>query len=217
LNNPKGIYVDEQGAIYVADYFNNRIQKWVTGSKYGTTVAGNIASGDKPYQFSNPSGVFVGSNGELYVTDEGNNRTQKFAVAAQINRSYIPRDYGTYKVIAVYANGCTAISDEVTIGRHPSVAATGIANVAATNPKPFIAYPNPVKQLATLEFSSPQSEKYAIIVTDITGKTVFHDEGMSNVGATIVKLNVSNLSAGMYIIHLSKGEREKENIKLIKE
>jgi archaellum component FlaF (FlaF/FlaG flagellin family) len=217
LNNPKGIYVSEQGAVYIADYFNNRIQKWLPGAKYGITVAGSNAGGNKSYLFSNPSGVYVCGTGELLVADEGNNRVQKFGAAPHINRFYIPQAAGTYKVIAVYANGCTAISEEVTIGHQQLVAATEVSNLAANTSKSFIAYPNPVKQSATLQFSSLQREKYVVSIADISGKIVLHNEGISNAGSNMVKLNVSNLSTGMYIVSLSKGEKGRENIKLIKE
>ncbi|CAF0970799.1 unnamed protein product [Adineta steineri] len=40
LYNPKGIFVDSTSAMYIADTFNHRIQYWVNGACYGSTVAG---------------------------------------------------------------------------------------------------------------------------------------------------------------------------------
>src|SRR5258708_4539533 len=38
--DPAGIFVDDEGNIYVADVTNNRIQKWAPGASQGITVAG---------------------------------------------------------------------------------------------------------------------------------------------------------------------------------
>jgi len=39
--NPKGIAIDTNDNIFIADYYNNRVQMWNESSSYGTTVAGN--------------------------------------------------------------------------------------------------------------------------------------------------------------------------------
>jgi sugar lactone lactonase YvrE len=40
LGFPDGVSVDEtDSALYVADYFNNRIQKWDRNSEKGSTIA----------------------------------------------------------------------------------------------------------------------------------------------------------------------------------
>lgn len=214
LNNPRGIYVDAQGAVYIADYFNNRIQKWMPGATYGVTVAGITSNGNTSVQFFSPSGVYLSVTGALFVADEGNNRVQKFASAAHINKSFSPQQKGTYRVIATYKNGCTAISNEIVIDN--SLRSTE-SNSATSNSKAFIVYPNPVKQTATLQFTSALKEKYSITVTDATGKNVLHTSGFSNAGNNILTLDVSNFSNGMYIVNLVTGEKEKKSIKLVKE
>ena len=40
LYYPMGVYVDPNNAIYVADYDNHRVQKWLPNAVSGTTVAG---------------------------------------------------------------------------------------------------------------------------------------------------------------------------------
>lgn len=74
LNTPAGIAVGPGNCDYVADYGNNRVQKFQYGGfqiKWGTP-----GSGDG--QFSGPAGIAVDASGSVYVADSGNHRIQKF-------------------------------------------------------------------------------------------------------------------------------------------
>jgi sugar lactone lactonase YvrE len=62
---PMGIYIDQYMALYIADAGNARIQKWLSGSSTGTTVAG--ANG----QLSFPTDVYVDTYGTIYTFDSG--------------------------------------------------------------------------------------------------------------------------------------------------
>jgi hypothetical protein len=74
--------VDGSGNIYVADYNNNRIQKWAPGATSGTTVAGGNGAGSGDNQLNRPFGVFVDGSANVYVADLANNRIQKWAPGA---------------------------------------------------------------------------------------------------------------------------------------
>jgi sugar lactone lactonase YvrE len=81
LNAPLGIYMDQAGDLYVADGYNNRIQKFTAGSTSSTpahTVAGGNGGGYNANQLVGPDGIFVDANGNLYIADKGNSRIQKF-------------------------------------------------------------------------------------------------------------------------------------------
>jgi|GEM_PF-930443 len=75
FNGPSGVAVASSGDVYVADYFNDRIQYFDSVGTYkgqwGTTGPGNG-------QFSNPVAVAVASGGDVYVADASNNRIQYF-------------------------------------------------------------------------------------------------------------------------------------------
>jgi hypothetical protein len=78
LYQPQSIFVDETGNIFIADYINNRIQKWTTNASEGVTVAGGNGQGDASNQLNHPSGVYVDLQGNIYVADSENNRVQKW-------------------------------------------------------------------------------------------------------------------------------------------
>ncbi|CAF1463108.1 unnamed protein product [Adineta ricciae] len=78
LDEPSGVYVDEQETVYIADQGNNRIMRWLKDATNGTLIAGGNGRGSAPNQFDKPSDVFLDRQGNLYVTDMINNRVQKF-------------------------------------------------------------------------------------------------------------------------------------------
>jgi sugar lactone lactonase YvrE len=73
--NPKRVWVDNPGNVYVCDTGNNRIQKfdrkWNLDMVFGSEGTG-------AGQFKNPSGVYVDDEGSIYVADKDNYRVQKF-------------------------------------------------------------------------------------------------------------------------------------------
>jgi hypothetical protein len=71
---PYGVAVGG-GNVYVADYFNQRIQSF-TGD--GIYLAEWGSYGDGYGQFFNPAGVATDAAGNVYVVDQGNYRIQKF-------------------------------------------------------------------------------------------------------------------------------------------
>lgn len=78
LNLPFGLFLDSSFSLYIADYSNHRIQKWLAGASSGTTVAGqaNGANGSNGSYLYQPSGVLVDSSGSIYVADMANFRVQ---------------------------------------------------------------------------------------------------------------------------------------------
>ncbi|CAF0882064.1 unnamed protein product [Adineta steineri] len=68
LNNPWGIFVDINLNLYVADFVNNRIQKFASGRLNGTT----IATGD--ITLYHPTSVTLDADGYLFIVDSGNSR-----------------------------------------------------------------------------------------------------------------------------------------------
>ena len=73
LNLPWGLAIDRSDDVYVADWGNDRIQKF---SADGQFLASYGTSGRGDGEFHRPSGVAVDADGYIYVADWGNERVQ---------------------------------------------------------------------------------------------------------------------------------------------
>jgi len=72
---PRGIAVDSNGHVYVADTGNKRIVIFDSDGNYITEFG---TAGLDPGQFDEPVGVAVSNDGTIYVTDTWNQRIQTF-------------------------------------------------------------------------------------------------------------------------------------------
>ena len=100
FSNPNGVAVDSAGNMYVADFANRRVQKfipsgggftfnrtWGWGVDNGTSAfqictggcqAGSAGTGAEDGRMDSPTGVATDSTGNVYVADVDNDRIQKF-------------------------------------------------------------------------------------------------------------------------------------------
>jgi len=72
---PRGIAVDTQGRVFVADTGNKRIVVFDSNGNYLTEFG---TGGFDPGQFDEPVGVAVANDGTVFVTDTWNQRIQSF-------------------------------------------------------------------------------------------------------------------------------------------
>ncbi len=77
LYEPWGIAVGPDGSVYVADTWNNRIQKFTADGKF-VSMWGYFGEAEKPEAFWGPRGLAFDGSGRLYVTDTGNKRVVVF-------------------------------------------------------------------------------------------------------------------------------------------
>ena len=107
LHGPTASCFDASGYLYVADYYNNRIQRFPPGSTLGSnavTVAGGNGSGSALNQIVNPESVVVDAAGNIYVSDQGNNRILKFPSGSTS---------ATYGVVVAGGNGAGSAANQL--------------------------------------------------------------------------------------------------------
>jgi len=83
LRSPTYLFVDQDHSVYVSDYHNNRVVKWVEGAKKGIVVAGGQSRGDGRAQLDHPQGVLVDHSGNVYVADSWNHRIMRWVPGAK--------------------------------------------------------------------------------------------------------------------------------------
>jgi sugar lactone lactonase YvrE len=96
FNNPIGLTIDQDGKLYLTDYWNHRIRK-VTPQGEVSTLAGSgpigeeldgvtFADGPGPKaRFSLPLGITIDAMGDLYVTDSNNHLIRKISLEKMEN------------------------------------------------------------------------------------------------------------------------------------
>ncbi len=67
LYNPRGIFVDINLNLYVADCSNSRVQLFSSGQLNGTTIAGNTTADN--FTFGCPHGVVLDADNRLFILD----------------------------------------------------------------------------------------------------------------------------------------------------
>jgi DNA-binding beta-propeller fold protein YncE len=75
LSGPRGLAIDQDGTLLVADTANDRVQRF---SPDGNLIEVIGEAGSGPGQFEEPVGVAVDAAGRMYVADSGNQRIQQF-------------------------------------------------------------------------------------------------------------------------------------------
>ncbi|CAF1596031.1 unnamed protein product [Rotaria sordida] len=79
VSRPRGVYVDDDQTIYVAEYSNHRIVEWKYGATSGQVVAGGNGPGKSANRLYNPEDVIVDKERDsLIICDTGNQRVVRW-------------------------------------------------------------------------------------------------------------------------------------------
>ncbi|HEY8929758.1 MAG TPA: gliding motility-associated C-terminal domain-containing protein, partial [Mucilaginibacter sp.] len=103
LYSPLDVCVDAFGNLYITDYLNGRVQEWPAGATSGITLANNITC----------AGIMIDVNNNLFVADYANGSVFKFT--NPIKGTYTTLAPGKYSAAVTSKDGCTAVTNNITV------------------------------------------------------------------------------------------------------
>ncbi|HEY6974637.1 MAG TPA: T9SS type A sorting domain-containing protein [Chitinophagaceae bacterium] len=233
LNNPIYAYVaqstddlsrnNKKPILYISNLGNNSVEKWLEGASEGTIVAGGNGGGDDADQLNHPFANFVFGN-YLFVADRDNARIQRFNLSDDyVSNQFTATNPGNYSVTATFSNGCVITSKTIKISRtgNESIASSeNILNAVAADGKSnnaLFAYPNPVKNTVTINYSAKQHGKYVFELTELNGKVLLHKEINATQGLNTTTIDMGRFAKGIYFVNIVSADLRRQSIKLNKE
>jgi hypothetical protein len=69
-------------------------------------------------------------------------------------------------------------------------------------------YPNPVNNTLTISFRAEKAEHYVISITNQTGSCVYKASGLTNVGRTDLRIDMSKESQGVYLLNFESASKK---------
>lgn len=121
FHEPRGVAIDGDGNVIVADAANHRVQKTAVGTstflqRPGEPVLAFGTHGNADGQFNRPTGVAVDASGNILVADTENHRIQKFDPKGKFLAAWGARGSGDGmfflpSYVAVASNGNIYVSD----------------------------------------------------------------------------------------------------------
>ena len=133
LAAPAGLFTDPSGAVWIAEYFGNRVRKLIPGGSI-LTVAGNGASGFNgdflpatSARLQTPGAAALSPTGDLYIADAGNHRIRK-VTASGIITTYAGTGSPGYA-----GDGGPAVSAQLNLPRGIAFDSVGNLYIADTN------------------------------------------------------------------------------------
>jgi hypothetical protein len=73
-------------------------------------------------------------------------------------------------------------------------------------PVDFNAYPNPVKEILNIEFSSTDEATVKLKLVDVLGQTVIEHLHPATIGNNQYQMNLATIAKGVYILVMQKGD-----------
>ncbi|WP_158606518.1 fibronectin type III domain-containing protein [Paenibacillus ginsengarvi] len=190
FNSPKGVAVDGDGNVYVADTENDRIQKFTISTGLWSEWK---KTGGGPGSFLKPNGVAVDDSGNVYVADLARNRIQKLTLSTNTWKVWGGSTQGETGMgkfsnpsgIAVDSSGSTIYVADKNNNRIQKLVIT-----VTTPDAPTAVTATPGNTQATVSFTPPAEDGGSAI----TGYTVTASPGGKTVSGTSSPITVTGLT-----------------------
>ena len=114
---------------------------------------------------------------------------------------------GTRNITAKVSSACSYVNKSISV-----VVGTGCRDgedFSNNTDEPISVYPNPATDRITVSFNGEQSSIYHITLEDMMGREVMIQNGTTEIGISNLELNLSGISKGLYLIHITKGNSNK--------
>ncbi len=129
-------------------------------------------------------------NWEIIATVNGNGNTNQTISYLEYDNAPYKNTTSYYRLKQVDFNGNYTYSDIKCV--YPSVDVIEIISI----------YPNPADKEITFELISTQDTKVNIYIIDNLGRKIIHKKSNIYKGSNILKIDISNLCAASYILHI---------------
>lgn len=112
-------------------------------------------------------------------------------------------DWGTTSgVVSVTASNACGNGGTRTLPVFVGCRVAGNSNASAE----LLVAPNPARDLANISFKSTKNDSYTVTVSDLTGRVMMNVKGTSVEGINTHQLNLSDMSAGIYMVTVQTKE-----------
>ncbi|CAF2816696.1 unnamed protein product [Rotaria sp. Silwood2] len=112
LNHPRGLFVDDDQTIIIADTDNHRIIQWKINKTNGQVVAGGNGQGNRLDQLDRPTDVLIDKETySLIICDRGNRRIVRWSRHSGATQREILIDNVACRTLAMDDQKCLYISD----------------------------------------------------------------------------------------------------------
>ncbi|CAF4106352.1 unnamed protein product [Rotaria sp. Silwood1] len=71
--------------MYIADYDNHRVMRWVKRATQGTVIIGERGPGEQSNQVNNPTGILFDQKGNIYVIEYSGHRVIRFRMDLNVD------------------------------------------------------------------------------------------------------------------------------------
>ena len=220
LNTPSGVQLDKNGDLIILDTHNFAVRKIVMSSGSMSTLAGNGTpgfSGDGGLAIdavlSSVTNVCFDNQNNLYIADQGNGAIRKIDVSTGIISRVVGTGTPGFSGDGGPALDAQIFPSDVKFDSHGNMVIDDYQNdrirrvsssvaVTPVNTISLTIFPNPTT--GTLHVSVPApTAKSDLFVTNSIGQEVYRE--ILNGSADI---DLSNLSDGVYVVHLAIDSRQ---------
>jgi hypothetical protein len=235
LSVPAGIALDRAGNLFIADQSNNVIRKVsITGiisTFAGTGISGYSGDGGPAIaaKFNFPVNVGVDSSNNVYVVEGNNSAIRKIDASGTITTiagngtSGFSGDGGP--ATAAKVNYPSAVAFDTLgnmffadlnnnrvrkVGPISRVAVTPVSRESGS----IELMPNPTTGSLTVKgtFNLLNDDNALMQVIDMTGKTVFSSTAQTHTGKLNTLLQLTDIPAGMYLLHVMCGDEKQVSV-----